>query len=261
MSPPSGGTPRVLRYLTPFNQDVLSQNDTDLGAGGVVLLPDLPAESAHPHLLVQAGKEGSIYLVDRDNMGGYNSTTDQVVQELPGATGGIWGMPAYWNNTVYFGAQNDNLKAFSFNANSSGQLSASAVSYSPESFAFPGPTPSISANGSGNGILWAIQTDAYGSNGAAVLHAYDATNLANELYNSTQNGSRDTPGPAVKFAAATVVNGKVYVGTATQVAVFGLPLSPIITSPTQGTTLSDSLADFSWNAVTGATQYQLLVGT
>src|ERR1022692_3527314 len=120
----------------------------------------------------------------------------------PGATGGIWGMPAYWNNTVYFGAQNDNLKAFSFNANSSGQLSASAVSYSPESFAFPGPTPSISANGSGNGILWAIQTDAYGSNGAAVLHAYDATNLANELYNSTQNSSRDTPGPAVKFAAA-----------------------------------------------------------
>ncbi len=222
----SGRKLRVLSYFTPFNQDVLSQNDTDLGAGGVVLLPDLPAESAHPHLLVQAGKEGSIYLVDRDNMGGYNSTTDQVVQELPGATGGIWGMPAYWNNTVYFGAQNDNLKAFSFNANSSGQLSASAVSYSPESFAFPGPTPSISANGSGNGILWAIQTDAYGSNGAAVLHAYDATNLANELYNSTQNSSRDTPGPAVKFAAATVVHGKVYVGTATQLAVFGLRPPP-----------------------------------
>lgn len=229
MGGPSGGKLPVLSYFTPFNQAQLAQNDTDLGSGGVVLLPDLPVGSAHQHLLVQAGKQGSIYLVDRDNMGGYNSTTDQMVQELPGATGGIWGMPAYWNDTVYFGAKNDNLKAFSFNANSSGQLSASAVSHSSESFGFPGPTLSISANGSGNGILWAIQTDAYGSNGSAVLHAYDATNLANELYNSTQNGSRDTPGPAVKFAVATVARGKVYVGTATQLAVFGLKPPPAAT--------------------------------
>ena len=226
MSAPTGGTLRPLSYFTPFNQDVLAADDTDLGSGGVVLLPDLPQGSAHQHLLVQCGKEGSVYLVDRDNMGGYNSTTDQVVQELAGAIGGIWGMPAYWNNTVYFGGQYDNLKAFSFNANNSGLLSASAVSYSPESFGYPGPTPSISANGTGNAILWAIQTDAYGSNGAAVLHAYDATNLAHELYNSTQNGASDTPGPAVKFAAATVVHGKVYVGTATQLAVYGLRPPP-----------------------------------
>jgi len=229
MSGPTGGTLRVLSHFTPFNQDVLSENDIDLGSGGVVLLPALPAGSAHQNLLVQAGKEGSIYLVDRDNMGGYNSATDQVVQELPGATGGIWGMPAYWNDTVYFGAQYDNLKAFSFNAGGSGMLSSSAVSYSPESFAFPGPTPSISANGASNGILWAIETDAYASKGPAVLHAYDATNLASELYNSTQNGSVDTPGPAVKFAAATVARGKVYVGTATQLAVFGLRPPPAAT--------------------------------
>ena len=229
MSPPTGGTLRVLSHFTPFNQDVLSENDIDLGSGGVVLLPALPAGSAHQNLLVQAGKEGSIYLVDRDNMGGYNSTTDQVVQELPGATGGIWGMPAYWNDTVYFGAQYDNLKAFSFNAGGSGLLSSSAVSYSPESFAFPGPTPSISANGTSNGIVWAIETDAYASSGPAVLHAYDATNLASELYNSTQNGSADTPGPAVKFAAATVARGRVYVGTATQLAVFGLRPPPAAT--------------------------------
>jgi hypothetical protein len=229
MSPPSGGTLRVLSSFTPFNQDVLSENDTDLGSGGVVLLPDLPAGSPHQHLLVLAGKQGTIYLVDRDNMGGYNSTTDQVVQELSGATGSFYGMPAYWNNTVYLGGQNDNLKAFSFNAGGSGLLSSSAVSYSPESFVYPGPTPSISANGSGNGIVWAIQTDAFASNGPAVLHAYDAANLANELYNSTQNGSRDTPGPAVKFAAATVARGKVYVGTATQLAVFGLLPMPAAT--------------------------------
>lgn len=230
MGGPTGGKLPLLSYFTPFNQDVLDQYDTDLGSGGVLLLPDLPLGSAHQHLLVQSGKEGSIYLVDRDNLGGYNATTDQVVQELSGATGGIWGMPAYWNNTVYFGGQYDNLKAYSFNANKSGLLSASAVSYSPESFAYPGPTPSISANGSGNGIVWALQTDAYGSNGPAVLRAYDATNLAHELYNSTQNGSRDTPGPAVKFAVVTVAHGKVYVGTASQLAVFGLR-KPLAAAP------------------------------
>ena len=222
MGGPAGGTLPVLSYFTPFNQAMLAEYDIDLGSGGVLLLPALPAGSAHVDLLVECGKEGSIYLVDRNNMGGYNATTDQVVQELSGATGGVWGMPAYWNNTVYFGAQYDTLKAYSFNANGSGLLSGSPVSVSPESFAFPGPTPSISANGSSNGILWAIQTDAYGSGGMAVLHAYDATNLASELYNSTQNGSRDAPGPAVKFAAATIARGKVYVGTATQLAVFGL---------------------------------------
>lgn len=227
---PSGGKLPLLSYFTPFNQDLLAEGDVDLGSGGVLLLPDLPASAAHPHLLVQGGKEGTLYLVDRHSLGGYNSTTDQVVQELSYATGGIWGMPAYWNNMVYYGGTNDNLKAFSFNANNSGLLSSSAVSYSPESFPFPGPTPSISASGSANGIVWAIQTDAYGSSGPAILHAYDATNLANELYNSTQNASRDTPGPAVKFAAATVVHGRVYVGTETQLAVYGL-LKPTAATP------------------------------
>ena len=222
MGAPSGGKLPVLSYFTPFNQDVLAQDDIDLGSGGVMLLPDLPVGSPHQHLLVQSGKEGSIYLVDRDALGGYNSTTDQVVQELAGATGGIWGMPAFWNNTVYFGAQYDNMKAYSFNTGGSGMLSAAPVSYSPESFTYPGPTPSISSNGAGNAILWAIETGAYGSNGSAVLHAYDATNLAHELYKSNQSGTRDTPGPAVKFSAVTVANGKVYVGTTTQLAVYGL---------------------------------------
>ncbi len=221
MGAPSGGTLPVLSYFTPFNQEVLADGDIDLGSGGAMLLPDLPAGSPYPHLLVQSGKEGTVYLVDRDNMGGYNSTTDQVVQELSGATGGIWGMPAYWNDTVYFGAQYDNLKAFSFNANGSGLLSPSAVSYSPESFTYPGPTPSVSSNGASNGIVWAIDTSAYGSSGPAVLHAYNAANLANELYESTQNAA-DTPGPAVKFAAVTIAHGRVYVGTATQLAVYGL---------------------------------------
>ncbi|MGA2133348.1 MAG: pyrrolo-quinoline quinone [Bryobacteraceae bacterium] len=219
---PSGGRMPVLTSFTPFNQDVMADDDVDLGSGGAMLLPDLPAGSPHPHLLVQSGKFGNIYLVDRDSMGGYNSSTDDIVQELDGANGGIWGMPAYWNNNVYYGGQYDNLKAFSFNAGGSGLLSTSATSYSPESFAFPGVTPSVSSNGTSNAIVWAVETDAYGSEGSAILYAYDATNLANELYNSTQNGSRDTPGPAVKFSAVTIARGKVYVPTATQLAVYGL---------------------------------------
>ncbi|HTQ53203.1 MAG TPA: chitobiase/beta-hexosaminidase C-terminal domain-containing protein [Bryobacteraceae bacterium] len=222
MGSPAGGTLPVLSSFTPFNQDVMNDDDVDLGSGGPMLLPDLPAGSPHAHLLVQSGKFGNIYLVDRDAMGGYNSGTDQIVQELDGANGGIWGMPAYWNSNVYFGGQYDNLKAFSFNAGGSGLLSTSATSYSPEQFAFPGPTPSVSSNGAANGIVWAVGTDAYGSDGPAVLHAYDATNLAHELYSSTDNGPRDVPGPAVKFAAATVARGKVYLGTATRLAVYGL---------------------------------------
>jgi hypothetical protein len=217
---PSGGSLPVLSYFTPFDQDIMSEDDLDLGAGGVMLLPALPAGSPHQNLLLGGGKTGTIYVVDRGVMGGYSPTTNNDVQEV--ATGGIWGNFAYWNGNVYSGAQYDNLKAFSFNAGGSGLLSTSPTSYSPETFAFPGPTPSVSANGTANGIVWAIETDAYGSEGPAVLHAYDATNLATELYNSTQNATRDTPGPAVKFAAATIARGKVYVGTATELAVYGL---------------------------------------
>ena len=134
----------------------------------------------------------------------------------------LFGVAAYWNYHVYFGGVWDHLKAFPFNAGGSGLLSTSPTSQSPEVFQFPGPTPSISSYGPRDGIVWIIESDAYGSNGPAVLRAYDAANLANELYNSNQNNSRDTPGPAVKFSVPTVVNGKVYVGTANQLAVYGL---------------------------------------
>ncbi len=215
----AGGTPiPVLDYFTPYNQDVLNQNDWDLGSGGVLLLPDQPG--TYPHLLVTAGKEGKIYLIDRDDMGQYNPNADQCLQTLPGAIGGgagdgSWTTPAYFGGAVYYGASDDVLKAFSL---SNGLLSTSPATESAEAFAWPGASPVVSANGSTEGIVWALQKAS-----PAVLHAYDASDLAIELYNSNQAASgRDHPGPGVKFAAPAVANGKVYVGTQGAVDVYGL---------------------------------------
>ena len=219
LGPPGSGTFPVMTYFTPFNQSNLNGGDVDVGSGGVLLLPTQSGQ--HPHVLVQVGKEGTVYLLDRDTMGGYcssctNSDT-QIVQELRGAVGGTWGMPAFWNNNVYFGGSGDRVKAYSFNAMGNGLLSTSSTSRSGFSLGTFGPTPSVSANGNTNGILWAIQANAPN---AAVLHAFDATNLATELYNSSLNAG-DSPGGAVKFSVPTIANGKVYVGTSSQLSVFG----------------------------------------
>ena len=180
-APPNGNTFQVLDYFTPYNQETLSADDTDLGSGGVLLLPDQPAGSPNQHLLVQMGKQGSLYLVSRDSMGHFNANGDaQIVEWLPGILGGLWGTPAFWNNTLYIGGTNDSLQAFSFNANNKGLLSTTPVSSSPETYLYPGPTPSISANGNANGIVWTLEAGL----GTAVLRAYDATNLANELFST-----------------------------------------------------------------------------
>jgi Legume lectin domain/Chitobiase/beta-hexosaminidase C-terminal domain len=205
----TNGVITVQDSFTPQNQASLNGSDSDVASGGVLLLPD-QSSGGHTHLLVQVGKEGKIYVVDRDNMGGYNAT-DNVVQEISGQTGGLWSMPAYWNNKVYFWGSGNSLKAFTLTA---GKLSTTPSSTSSKSSGFPGATPSISSNGTTNGIVWALQTDAYGSSGTAVLRAFDATNVATELYDTTQNATRDTVGAAVKFAVPTVTNGKVYVGAA-----------------------------------------------
>lgn len=205
-------------YFTPFDQGLFDEHDGDVGSGGTLLLPD--QGGPHKHLLIQVGKSGSIYLINRDQMGGYSPKTNHIVQDLESAIGGLWGTPAWWNNNAYFGGQYDNLRQYSFDP-VSGLLSLTAVAISPTYFKFPGPTPSISANGNSDAIVWALQNEKY-SGGPTVLHAYDATNVATELYNSAQNAGRDIAGPAVKFSVPTVVNGKVYVGTQTQLSVYGL---------------------------------------
>jgi hypothetical protein len=176
----------------------------------------------YPHLLIESGKEGSVYVVDRDAMGGYQSgNNNQIVQFLPTIIGGMFAAPAFWNNNVYFGGSGDNLRAFSLDP-STGLLSNAATSQSSTLYSFPGPTPSISANGASNGIAWALQTDGYVVSGPSILHAYDATNLATELYNNTQKKGRDALTGAVKFTVPTIANGKVYVGTRYALTVFGL---------------------------------------
>jgi len=182
-----------------------------------MVLPDLSDGAGHTmHLAVGAGKDANLYVVNRDSMGKFNSSTNSAIyQELAGALpGGVWAMPAYFNNKVYFGSVGSPIQAFTI---TNAKLSTSATAHTPTSFAYPGATPSISANGTSNGIVWAVENST-----PAVLHAYDAATL-NELYNSNQaTGARDHFGAGNKYMTPTIVNGKVYVGTPTGVAVFGL---------------------------------------
>jgi hypothetical protein len=230
----TNGNPTVTDDFTPFNQALFFAKDTDQGSGGVLVLPTQAAGS-YPHLLVQAGKSGTIYLLNRESLGGYNPT-DQVVQALPNAVGnaGAWSSPAYWNGSIYYGGQNDYLKSFPL---VNGLLS-DAPMQSVELIGYPGATPSISANGNTQGIVWTIDAHAQNAGGPAILEAHDASNVATTLYSSASNPARDTPGPATYFVVPAIANGMVYVGTVSQIDVYGLLSSaqtstPIITSSGQ----------------------------
>ena len=204
-------------YFTMSNTVAESDADEDLGSGGAMLLPDeTDASGTVWHLAVGAGKDANIYVVDRDNMGKFNSSGNSVYQELGGALSGQeFGMPAYWNNTVYYGGVSDSIRAYPI---TQAKLATSPSSKTAHQFPYPGTTPSVSSNGTSNGILWAIDNSS-----PAVLYAYDATNLAHELYDSNQAaGGRDQFGPGNKYITPMIVNGKVYVGTTYGVAVFGL---------------------------------------
>jgi len=223
LSPLKSGAVTVSDYFTPYNQAYLTQKDQDLGAGGPVLLPD-NASKVNPHLLVQFGKSGTLYLVNRDNMGKYNTVDDsQIVQSIIKAAAGYgsWMTPVWWNSRLYVSGGGDYIRGYLFHANT-GQFALTSFSQSTTTFNFPGSTPSLSSNGPLGGILWALQEDAYSTKGPAVLHAYDALNLASELYNTNQNPTRDNPGNAVKFSVPTIANGKVYVGGEMVVSVYGL---------------------------------------
>jgi hypothetical protein len=182
----------------------------------VLLLPDLVDSGGQVrHLAVGAGKDSHIYVVDRDAMGKWNATNNQVYQDITGALGGgVFAKPVYFNGTLYYGPVGRALKAFPIvNA----RIASMPSSQSAGAFAYPGTTPAISASGTANGILWAVE-----NSNPAVLHAYDARNLAMELYNSNQAvGGRDAFGAGNKFITPMIANGRVYVGTASGVAVFG----------------------------------------
>jgi outer membrane protein assembly factor BamB len=208
----------VADYFAMYNTVSESDSDEDLGAGGVLLLPaQVDSHGVTRHLAVGAGKDGNIYVANQNSMGKFNASNNNALyQEIKGVLGaGMWAMPAYFNGSVYFGPQSGTLKQFTF---SKAKLSTAAVSATSKSFTYPGTIPSISANGTKNGIVWAVE-----HTNTSVLHAYEASNLATELYNSSQaaNG-RDHFGTATHFGVPTINNGKVYVGTTGSVAVFGL---------------------------------------
>jgi uncharacterized protein (TIGR03437 family) len=201
-------------YFTPYDADALSDKDLDFGSSGALLLPDGTGSAAHPHLLVSGSKAGTVYLLDRDNLGHFQPGGDtQIVQSLAGAVGPLFGIPTYFNNTVYFSAAHDQVKAFSLN---DGRLSVVPVSASSATFAELGTVPSISANGTADGILWTIDP-------AGQLHAYAAADLSQQLYQGSVGGSTSA---YVKFSTPTIANGKVYVGTLDSLVVFGLEKDP-----------------------------------
>jgi hypothetical protein len=206
---------KLADYFTPHNTVAESNADIDFGSGGGILLMDVTDSGGNTrHLSVGAGKDAIIYVVDRDSMGKFNAGTDQIYQEISGQLGGgVYSMPAFFNDTVYYGAVGDALKAFPV---TTAKLSAVPSSQSTHHFGYPGTTPSVSANGTMNAIVWAIE------NGGAVLFAYDATNLTKELYDSNQAANNRDHFGGNKFITPVVVNGRVYVGTPNSVAVFGL---------------------------------------
>jgi hypothetical protein len=213
----SAGTLAVADYFALDNGVAESQNDVDLGSGGIMLLPDQTDSSGTVrHLAVGAGKDGNVYIVSRDSLGKFSPTANTIWQEIDGSlAGGVWATAAWFNGSIYYGPNGGTLRAFSVTA---AQVSASPISQSATQFEFPGTSPVVSANGTANAIVWAYENAT-----PAVLHAYDATNVAHELYNSNQaaNG-RDQFGAGNKFIAPTVADGKVFVATTASVGVFGL---------------------------------------
>jgi hypothetical protein len=213
----SDGQLSVADYFTMSNVLTETAGDQDLGSGGELVLPDVTDSTGTVrHLVIGAGKDGVLYVVNRDNMGRYSPIMNSVWQELDGALGyGVWASPAFFNQTLYYGQKGGQLKAFSI---ANARVVVTPTSLSATSFGYPGSSPVVSANGTGNAVLWAHE-----SSTPAVLHAYDATNLANELYNSNQaTGARDQFGAGNTFIVPVVANGKVFVGTLSAVAEFGL---------------------------------------
>ena len=289
--------------FTPYNEAALDGQDGDVGSGGPVILPTQTLASGKIlNPLLHIGKSGMIYILDRDNntdgsnnpateyspagLGGFNAGGDQVEQEVQtpispkynwGA--GVWGTEAYWNNNIYSGGTNPGTGAYSYDGSGNsltaysfinGVLSTTPTSQSVEQFTFPGPTPVVSANGNTNAIVWLLKTDTLNAGGLGIetLFAFDATNLANQLYSSNTNLTRDNAGNTESFTVPTVVNGKVYVGAGGQVSVYGLladaqtaPAPVISPSSTSTVTYSGTETVTITDAIAGATIYYTTNGT
>jgi uncharacterized protein YjdB len=205
----------VADYFAPMNAIADDNADADMGSAGALLLPDMSDGTTTRHLAVVAGKDGMMFVVDRDNMGQYSAMANNVYQEFASDGRENFSSPIYFNGRVYIGPSGLPLKAFSV---SQAKLSAMPSSQTAFTFGSNGTVPSASANGSTNGIVWALDRE------SRTLYAYDATDLTKVLYNSSQAASgRDSfSNVGGHFITPMVANGKVYFGTGSTVAVFGL---------------------------------------
>ena len=254
----------LVDYFAPSNAVALSDSDQDLGSAAPIILPDSVGSAAHPHLVVGGGKTAAIYLVDRDNMGRFNGTTgpDQIVQQFNGSsTGDRDTTPAFFNNTLYIYDANLRMGAFSI---SNAVINTQPVE-TPDVFnGKGGATACLSANGARNAILWAMD-NAGGESPPTpcVLRAYNATNIAQELYTSAQLPSRDAAGDAVKFTIPAIANGKVYVAGQYSLTVYGLAQvfvkTPVI-APGGGVYTNSVTVNLS-DTTPGAAIYYTLDGT
>jgi PQQ-like domain len=223
---PTPGTMTVVDSFTPLDFKARDNIDADTGSGSVTLLPDFPG-TAHPHEAVEVDKAGRIYLVDQDNLGGFNpGGPDRVLQEfMANPNGLIYSSPVYFDGKIYIQGVGDVIKAFALQLDPSTNtmmLNETPVSEGTTVSGFPGEVQSVSADGTSNGIVWSPQVDGFASGGPAILRAYNANNLSTPLYSSNQAGPRDTAGGGVKFTTPTIANGHVYLGTQFEVDVYGL---------------------------------------
>ena len=212
----ANGSLSITDYFTSWNTVALSDQDIDFGSGSALVLPDQTDSSGNTrHLLLAGGKDGALYLLDRDHLGGFNPNQNQAYQQLT-LPGGVWSAPAYFNGSVYVGDAGDSLKAYTL---SQARLPSGSSSETSIHYSYPGAFPAVSANGTSNGIVWAVDSN---PGNPAVLHAYNPGNLAQEYYNSGQAANdRDGFGNGNKFITPVIAHGKVFVGAPNGVAVFG----------------------------------------
>jgi hypothetical protein len=214
----NAGRLNVQDFFTPSNQEALNLRDADIGSGGPLLLPDQPGP--HPHLLLTGGKNATLYVLDRDRMGRYQSGVNAHAVQTIHLGRGIYSAPAYWNGHVFMLASNDLLSDFKLDH---GRLPDRPTNTGNHLFDNPGATPAVSANGGIDGIVWVLETKVWNDyeGRPAVLFAYDASDVSHDIYRSSTN-PRDEAGNALRFVIPTVVNGHVYVGTKGEVDVYGL---------------------------------------
>jgi hypothetical protein len=206
---PSGNTLTVESYFTPAKQAKLSRQDLDLDSGGLILLPDNEAVIGY--------KTGHLLVLDTNNLGGYRSKG--ALQDILASSGGIWSSAAYWNGNLYLAGVDSPLLQWRL---SNGRLPGTPTHQSATSYNYPGATPFITSNGNADGIVWAIESTGRVRGGkGAILHAYDASNVEHELYNSAQAGDRDKAAQSAKFSVPTAVDGHAFVGTQTELDVYG----------------------------------------